>query len=213
LGGSVISLEHHHKAFPPDLHALHWALGVLSAWHWASELAVVEILDGFLGNLLRALLPSSVYFPGLGFFLILALIYLFGLLLNNFVTAKLLTAVEKRLTEVPFIKAIYSPLRDLMNLFSQSDKNKMGSVVLVRMGGFKALGLLTRESFGDLNLGMGFAADKIAVYFPLSYGLGGYTLLVPKDLVEKIDMPVETAMRLAITGWVHTDSQNKGHLP
>lgn len=167
----------------------------------------VIILDGLLGSLLRVILPASLYFPGLGFILILVLIYSFGLLLNNFVTARILGSLENHLAEVPFIKAIYSPLRDLMNLFSKKDNHQMGSVVLVKMGDSqaRAMGLMTRDKFDDLKIGTQLS-DKIAVYFPLSYGLGGYTLLVPKDLVEKVDIPVETAMRLAITGWVHTDT-------
>ncbi len=167
----------------------------------------VIILDGLLGSLLRVILPASIYFPGLGFILILVLIYIFGLLLNNFVTARILASLENHLAEVPFIKAIYSPLRDLMNLFSKKDNHQMGSVVLVKLGDSqaRALGLMTRDKFDDLKIGPQLG-DKIAVYFPLSYGLGGYTLLVPKEMVEKIDIPVETAMRLAITGWVHADN-------
>jgi uncharacterized membrane protein len=178
----------------------------------------VIILDGMLGSILRLVLPASIYFPGLGFILILVLIYSFGLLLNNFVMARILSSLEKQLAEVPFIKAIYSPLRDLMNLFSKKDNHQMGSVVLVRMGdsNARAMGLMTREKFDDLKINTQIVDDKIAVYFPLSYGLGGYTLLVPQSLVEKVDIPVETAMRLAITGWVHTDTPttpNKGPQP
>jgi uncharacterized membrane protein len=174
--------------------------------------SAIIILDGLLGALLRVALPESIYFPGLGFILILFLIYMFGLLLNNFVTGRILAGLEKSLTEVPFIKAIYSPLRDLMNLFSKKDNHQMGSVVMVRVGeaGVMILGLMTRDSFEDLKIKGEIVNGKIAVYFPLSYGLGGYTALVPLHLVEKIDLPVETAMRMAITGWVHTDTQNKG---
>jgi uncharacterized membrane protein len=175
--------------------------------------SAIIILDNLLGTLLRVLLPESIYFPGLGFILILVLIYLFGLVLNNFVMARILGGLEQRLTEVPFIKAIYSPLRDLMNLFSKKDNRQMGSVVMVRIGdsGVMTLGLMTRDSFHDLKIRSDIVQDKIAVYFPLSYGLGGYTALVPKNLIEKIDLPVETAMRLAITGWVHTDANYKGN--
>lgn len=46
--------------------------------------------------------------------------------------------------------------------------------------------------------------DLVAVYFPLSYMLGGVTVYLPKTAVEHIDMPVEAAMRLALTGGMAT---------
>lgn len=171
--------------------------------------SAVVILDDLLGSIIRSVFPNTVYVPGLGFVLILVIIYIFGLLLNNFVTQRLFDEIEKKITEVPFVKAIYSPLKDLMNLFSKKEQNQMGSVVLVRMGDSqaRAMGLVTRESFADLPIHPTTAEDKIAVYFPLSYGLGGFTFLVPKSQVEKIDLPVEKAMSLAITGWVKADQK------
>jgi uncharacterized membrane protein len=67
---------------------------------------------------------------------------------------------------------------------------------------------VTRETFHDLPL-KGAADGKIAVYFPLSYGLGGFTFLVPKENVQEIDIPIEKAMSLAITGWVKADKKDQ----
>ena len=172
--------------------------------------SAIIILDGFLGSAVHLLLPEKLYFPGLGFILILVLIYIFGLLLNNFVTGRIFVILEKRLTEVPFFKAIYAPLRDLMNLFSKSGNNHLGSVVLVKMGEShaQALGLITRENFQDLKLD-GHGDDKVAVYFPLSYGMGGFTFLIPRNQITEVDMPVEKAMSLAITGWVKAEGHHE----
>lgn len=170
--------------------------------------SAVVILDDLLGSMIRMLFPNSIYIPGFGFILILILIFIFGLLLNNFVMHRIFQAIEQKISDVPFIKTIYSPLKDLMNLFSKRD-NQMGSVVLVKMGdtGARAMGLITRESFVDLSLNTNSTEDKVAVYFPLSYGMGGFTFLVPKANLEKIDLPVEKAMSLAITGWVKAENK------
>lgn len=168
--------------------------------------SAIVILENLLGSLLRKFLPT--YVPGLGFLLTLALIFLFGLLLNNFLAGKILQTIESKMIQVPFIKAIYSPLRDLMNLFNKKDENKdMQSVVLVKIGdsGALAMGLVTRESFRDLPI-QPLTEGKVAVYFPFSYGLGGYTFLVPRTHVTKVDLPIEKAMSLAITGWVKADA-------
>ncbi len=83
----------------------------------------------------------------------IVLIFLLGLMLNSLVAGGIFQKMEQRLTQVPFIKAIYSPLRDLMNLFSKG----------TGPGGFKksflstweilclrSLGLVTRETFHDI---------------------------------------------------------------
>ena len=172
--------------------------------------SAIVILENLLGSLLRQILPE--YVPGLGLLFTLVLIFLFGLLLNNLITVRLLTILESRLVQVPFIKAIYSPLRDLMNLFNRGESPDIKSVVLVKIGdtGAMAMGVVTRESFRDLPFNSEMT-DKIAVYFPFSYGLGGYTLLVPKNLIIQVNLPIERAMSLAITGWVKADS--KGDQP
>ncbi len=166
--------------------------------------SAVVILENLLGSLLRQLLPE--YIPGLGLLATLFLIFLFGLILNHFLAARIIHGIEARLVQVPFIKAIYSPLRDLMNLFNRKDHDNLQSVVLVKVGetGAYSMGVVTRESFNDLPFGASLS-DRVAVYFPLSYGLGGYTLLVPRSSITKIDLPIERAMSLAITGWVKAD--------
>lgn len=172
--------------------------------------SAVIILENMLGSLLQQIFPE--YIPGLGFLLILILIFLFGLMLNHFLAMRILNALEAQLVQVPFIKAIYSPLRDLMNLFKRKDDGKLQSVVLVKVGetGAQAMGVMTRESFKDLPFGDQMS-DKVAVYFPLSYGMGGYTLLVPRSAITIVDLPIERAMSLAITGWVKADSTQGDH--
>jgi uncharacterized membrane protein len=167
--------------------------------------SAIVILENLLGSLLRQILPE--YIPGLGLLLTLVLIFLFGLLLNNLITVRVLHLLEARLVQVPFIKAIYSPLRDLMNLFNRGESGEMKSVVLVKVGntGATALGVVTRENFRDLPFNNQDMSDKVAVYFPFSYGVGGYTLLVPRNQITQVNLPIERAMSLAITGWVKAE--------
>lgn len=172
--------------------------------------AGVTIVENLLGNFLRNVLPENFYIPGFGFLTTLILIFLLGLLLNNFVTAGLLHKLQEKLTEVPLIKVVYSPLRDLMNLFSKNGSNTMQKVVLVQFdGGKEVLGLVTREHFNDVDQNLRINPEKIAVYIPMSYGLGGYTILVHKNQVTPLDIPVEKAMSLALTAWIKTDSAQK----
>lgn len=174
--------------------------------------AGIAIVDSFLGDALRQILP--IYIPGLGFLLTIALILLLGLILNNILAGGIFQKLEQKLTQVPFIKAIYSPLRDLMNLFSKGGgPGGLQKVVLVDLSdtheGIRALGLVTRESFKDVPAIEQNAGDRIAVYIPMSYGLGGFTLMVPRSRLTPLDMPIEKAMSLAITGWVKADKEGE----
>lgn len=165
---------------------------------------VVSLIDHLFGNVVRQLLPDEAQVPGLGFLITIVIIFIFGLMLNNFLAQSLLNNLERRLLRVPFIKAIYSPLRDLMNLFSKKNDPLMKSVVLFQMipGGPQFMGLLMREDFQDIP-GMGeHGKDRVAVYLPMSYGFGGFTVLAPRSLIQPVDIPIERAMSLAITAWV-----------
>jgi uncharacterized membrane protein len=165
--------------------------------------AGIVIMESMLGTTIQRLFPS-LYVPGAGLILTVVFIFLLGLLLNNILTASLFGHIERHLMKVPFIKAIYSPLRDLMNLFSQNGSKDLKSTVLVDIGDgdLKALGLVTRDNFKDLGVLGNHFEDRVAVFIPFSYGLGGYTLLVHRSKITEIDLPAEKAMSLAITGWV-----------
>ncbi len=172
--------------------------------------AGISIVDSLLGDALRQVMP--VYIPGLGFLLTILIIFLLGFLLNNLIAAGAFHKLEHQLMKVPFIKAIYSPLRDLMNLFSKGGgPGGLQTVVLVDMGetGVRALGLVTRENFKDIPAIDQNAGDRLAVYIPMSYGLGGFTLMVPRSKITPLDMPIEKAMSLAITGWVKADKNDE----
>lgn len=171
--------------------------------------AGVNVVDGFLGTPLRNYF-SAYYIPGFGLLLTILVILLLGAVLNTWFAEALFRKIELNLLKVPFIKAIYSPLRDLMNLFSKNGApGNMQKVVLVDIGAdenpIRAMGLVTRETFLDVP-GLGEQTQgRVAVYIPMSYGLGGFTLLIPRNRITPVDIPVEKAMSLAITGWVKVD--------
>lgn len=164
-----------------------------------------SIFENLFGNYLRLLLPNEMYIPGLGFIVTLSVIFLFGLFLNNFISTSIWAQVESKLTEVPLIKVVYSPLRDLMNLFSKGQKDLQSVVIVEIQPGIKVFGLVTREHFSDLP--QLSHSPLVPVYVPLSYALGGITLLIDKKNLEKVDIPVEKALSLAITAWVKTKSE------
>lgn len=172
--------------------------------------SAVMILENLLGSILRMAFPGFYYVPGLGLVLTLVLIFIFGLTLNSFIASKTLAWIEKQVQLIPFIRAVYSPLKDVMNLFAKQEGNDHRSVVLVDLGlNLKILGIVTREAFRDVGLGS-VLNDRVAVYIPFSYGMGGYTVLVARTAITPVQIPIEKAMSLAITAWVKTDGGKNG---
>ena len=162
--------------------------------------------ESLFGEPLQSVLPDALYIPGLGVAVALVLIFLVGLLLNNYLASRMMLWLEEAFENLPVIKTIYSPLRDVVNIFGRSDSGAIKRVVLVDIEhlGLKAVGLITRDRFDEFPQGA-IPADHVAVLFTLSYMVGGVTLVVPKRCVREIDMAPEKAMQMALTAWIKSE--------
>ncbi len=159
-------------------------------------------VESLFGSTLEMLIGKWLYIPGLGIVVTLVFIFLVGVLVNNYITGRFFSWLTNTLEKVPLIKVIYNPLKDLMALIPgrSSDKDKLQKVVLVPLEGMgvEVMGLVTREDLVELP----DSSHLIAVYVPLSYMLGGITVLVPREKVKKIDIPVDQALKLSVTAWI-----------
>lgn len=140
------------------------------------------------------------YVPGMGVAAGLAVLIVIGVLARLWITRKLLALSDRFFDRIPLAKTIYGSVKDLLSVFS-SQKRSFANVAFVRIPGtpMKILGMVTREDFSDLpQVGPG----HVSVYVPMSYQIGGFTVIVPKDNLEKVDMSVEDALRFAMTAAV-----------
>ena len=63
------------------------------------------------------------------------------------------------------------------------------------------VGLVTRQNLMGLPQGLA-REDQVAVYLPMGYMIGGYTVFVPRSWAEPINMSVEEAMRSSLIAWM-----------
>jgi len=90
-------------------------------------------------------------------------------------------------------------LRDVTKLVNTSGrKSELERVVLVEFGPGRVMGFVTQEH--ATLPGIGTDEDLVAVYLPMSYQIGGYTVYLPKNRIEPTDLSVEAAMRIVLTG-------------
>jgi uncharacterized membrane protein len=160
----------------------------------------VSTTEGLLRSVFVWALPESFYFPGLGIIVAVLLVFATGLLMQLFLFQTLWDWFESRLERVPLVKTVYQAVNDFFGFFSSNVSDSASKVARVQLGNNTQLvGFVTDESlevFSDIG------EDLIAVYLPMSYQIGGYTLLVPKAQVQLLDIPVEQAMRFVLTAGI-----------
>ena len=159
--------------------------------------------EELLGALLQAVLPEMLYFPGLGLIVTLAAIFGIGVLLRAYVVQWLFGWIEGLMERIPVVKTIHGTVRDMMNLVSGDLEKKFGDAVLVTLPGtdYRLVGFITRQDFSGLPDELG-SEETIAVYLPMSYQIGGYTLMLPRKQLQPLHMSLEDAMRYTLTAGV-----------
>ena len=156
--------------------------------------------EQLMGNALRWALPNAIYFPGLGMIAALVVMFIVGLLMKAILVRQLFSFGEQVLYRLPLIKTVYRAIRDLFDFFSPK-KEGLGQVVAVTYNGIETIGFVTQtdqqrlpESFRD--------QDKVLVYLPMSYMIGGFTVFVPREHVRPLNMSMEEAMRFVLTAGI-----------
>jgi uncharacterized membrane protein len=146
-------------------------------------------------------LLGEAYWPGMGLVTGFLLLFLVGLAVNAFIVRRVLGIGEELLLRVPVVKTVYSAIRDMTRLVN-TDKKKgdLDRVVTLDLGFGKLIGFVTQEHAKTLGIGGG--DDLVAVYLPMSYQIGGYTIYISRSRVVETDLTVEQAMRIVLTGGV-----------
>jgi len=163
--------------------------------------------ETLFSRVLKLVIPDSAYWPGLGLIAGLFVLYLVGLAVNAYVVRRALRLSDDLFARIPVVKTFYVAIRDFMRFFPSSGKSSdLKRVVLVPFGPGKAIGFVTAESSAALGVPEG--EGKVAVYLPMSYMIGGYTVFLPRDAIEPTSMSVEAGMRIALMGGVQSAPSN-----
>lgn len=158
--------------------------------------------------LLKLVIPNSLYWPGFGLVAGVLLLYFVGLAVNAYLVHRALRMSDELFARIPVVKTIYLAIRDFMRFFPSSGQSSdLQRVVMVPFGPGKVIGFVTSESDAMLRRS-GPSGESIAVYMPMSYMMGGYTVFVARELVEPTSLSVEEGMRIALMGGVRSKSMS-----
>ena len=161
---------------------------------------IVVWLLSFVNNLvlpyLRYLLPIPDI-PGVGILITLFLVFVTGLIAQNYFGRKLISLWDSLVNRIPLVRSIYIATKQLMeNLFNSKGKGKFKETVLVE---FPRKGMLS----------IGFVANKVQfdgktyylVYIPTAPNpTSGYTIFVEENEVRHTDLTVEEATKIILSG-------------
>ena len=153
-----------------------------------------------MGGALRWMLPNAFYFPGLGMIAGLVVVFLVGLLMKAIFIRQLFAFGEQILYQLPLIKTIYRIMRDLFDFFSPK-KEGFGQVVIVNLYDMEMIGFITQEDVDRLPESFR-NPDRVLVYIPMSYMVGGFTLLIPRENIRPCKMSMDEAMRFVLTAGI-----------
>lgn len=171
---------------------------------------LIKTAESALGNLIKAILTEKYYIPGMGVLAGILVVFAIGILLKYWLVKQLFNWSQRIMEKIPLVKTLYGSVSDLMSFFDSKRKKDFNKVVMVDMlaSGVTLIGFVTREDFTSLPDSIG-TTDTVAVYLPMSYQMGGFTVFVSKDKVTPVDMSVEDAMRFALTAAMSIKKQDK----
>lgn len=167
-----------------------------------------KLVDRFLDYLPTKYNPQTYlpfHIPGLGFILLVFIIFFIGLLARNYIGHKLVDIWEQLVGRIPFIRSIYIATKQLAEtIFLKTDTN-LKRVVLIEYPrkGLYVLGFTTGITKGEIQ-------DKthkkvINVFIPTTPNpTSGFYLLVPEEDLKYLEMAVEDAFKLLISGGIIT---------
>ena len=163
-------------------------------------------VDGILGDVVAQMLPGH-YVPGLGIVALILLIFATGLFAANFMGRQIVKLWEEWLNRLPLVRGIYSTLKSMMDILSFSDRGSYHRVVLIQFpkNGHYCFAFVTGVTKGESTALS--EEPLIHVYVPTSPNpTSGYFLLVPEREVTSVDISVEEAMKLIVSGGLYSPS-------
>ena len=167
---------------------------------------IIKFIFGWLDPLLKPafefFLGEGDYRQGMGIGALVVLIYIAGLLTTHVIGRRIIEYGHRVVGVVPVVRAIYNTLLQATEVLSIANSSQRYSgVVLVDFPkeGSKAIGLITSR-VQDLE-----GRPSLAVFVPTTpVPTSGFLLIVPEEDTILVDVTVDEAMKLIVSGGILT---------
>lgn len=161
-----------------------------------------QFADGILGKYINhyAYLHFGYTVPGLGLIFSILIIFLVGIF-GSFLRLRLFKNLERTVLKFPLVGKIYNPIKRIVNFLFYQERPSFKKVALIQYPrkGVYSIGFVTNESSEQINSKTG--KKMLNIFIPSSPSpITGFTLIVPEEEVIFIDMSMEEAMRMLVSG-------------
>ncbi len=143
------------------------------------------------------------HLPGLGVMVSVLFVLGVGLAVNNYVGRKVVSWGERVVARIPYIRAIYSGAKQIIETIASADHNAFKKVVMVEFPrpGMHTLGFVASEARGEVLRAAG--QDALNVFIPTVPNITtGFLMVVPRRDVRELEMRVEDGFKLILSGGI-----------
>ncbi len=164
------------------------------------------IVDNWTGPIVKVLFNQEI--PGIGFIITLLIIFAAGIFATNIIGRKIIQMGEVILLKIPLFNNLYVTLKRILEgLFShQTGTFKKAILFEFPRKGLYQIGFITKESsayFDELT-----GENLYNVFLPTSPNpTSGQFILVPEEDTIVLELPVEDALKLVVSGGILTPEE------
>ena len=166
---------------------------------------IFKFIDGIFGVYINAYLKSEFGFivPGAGIILGILLILLAGFIVSHLLSKKALPVLERWFLKFPGIRQLYPPVKQIISFLFSRESPAFKKVVLVEYPckGIWSVGFMTNEGLKEAQIKTGKELVHVLIGTTPS-PWSGFLILVPKDEVKFLEMPVADGIKLIISGGI-----------
>ncbi len=169
-------------------------------------LFLIRIMDAILKYIPAKYLPETylhIQIPGLGLILVVILVFVVGLLARNIVGRRIVRFGENLVDRIPLVRVLYAGVKQLLEpLFLQkTDAFKRVALLEYPRRGAYVLGFITGESKGEVQSKT--SKNMVNIFVPTTPNpTSGFYILIPDDELILLNMSVEDAFKLIISGGI-----------
>lgn len=141
------------------------------------------------------IIPINI--PGIGFIVVIVGVTLIGWVGSSIISKPIFNLIDDFLSSLPFIKIIYTSVKDLMEAFV-GEKKKFSKPVIVELSdGVYKPGFITQDDLFEIHL-----PGLVGVYFPHSYAFSGNLFFVEKSKIKLYEGNPTDFMKYIVSGGV-----------
>jgi uncharacterized membrane protein len=174
--------------------------------------SAIEIIDGQVANLLPHFAETAYSeIPGIGLLIGFALITLIGALAAGFIGRWLISFGESLLNRMPVVRSIYGATKQILETVVSAQSDAFREAVLVEYPRKElwVIGFVTGNTKGEVDTLIDH--DMVNVFIPTTPNpTSGFLLFCPKKEVIFLEMEVEEAVKLVVSGGIVTPPDRSG---